>query len=52
MVRRGLSGAEASIAARLRRDEAGVVGMPDPELGERVRAYVALKAGREAMRPS
>ena len=28
--------------------EAGVVGMPDPELGERVRAYVALKAGREA----
>ena len=28
--------------------EAGVVGVPDAELGEPVRAYVALKAGRDA----
>jgi long-chain acyl-CoA synthetase len=28
--------------------EAGVVGVPDPELGERVRAHVSLKSGCEA----
>ena len=28
--------------------EAGVVGLPDPELGQKVRAYVALKPGIEA----
>lgn len=27
--------------------EAGVVGIPDPDLGQRVRAYVALKPGHE-----
>jgi acetyl-CoA synthetase len=28
--------------------EAGVIGLPDPVLGEMVKAYVALKPGHEA----
>ena len=32
--------------------EAGVIGIPDPLLGERIKAFVALKPGRSRSRPT